>query len=234
MMNHAEGKRTIRTWSNLEPEIRMARTVCPSQINHDDLCFIVTLCFLSSSPEGIPVTRSSPTPKDDATRIGSNYGKDPPPQKCVPHHARGAITDLSSSNMIWRSQDIEKSLSYLIMGSARSAGRGNGLRSILIDDFSQLRTDFCKSFIPWNDMPPILPPFSYALHWVIQPRRMIKILNHCSSSRAPLRNRIGRPCSRKFRVRINRDKTITVHGCCKSTGIVALDANDLLGFHTGS
>src|SRR4030042_4216389 len=211
MMNQPEGKRTIRSWSNPEPEIRMVRTVCPSRINHDDLCFMVTLCSLSSSPESIPVTRSSPTPKHDAARMGSDYGKDPPPKKCVPHHTRGPVTDLSSYHMIWRSQDIEKSRSYLIMGSPRSASRGNGLRSILIDDFSQLRTDFCKSFIPWNDMPSILPPFSYALHWVIQPRRMIKILNHCSSSRAPLRNRIGRPCSRKLCVRINRDKTIAVH-----------------------
>ena len=212
----------------------MPRTVCPPWINHNDLCFMVALCFLSTSPESIPVTRSSPTPENDATCIRSDYGKDPPPKKCVPQHTRRPVTDLSSANMIWRSQDIEKSRSYLIMGSARPAGCGNGLGSILIDDSSQLCADFCKSFIPRNDTPSILSPFSYALHWVIQPRRMTKILNHCSSSRASLGNGIGSLCSGKFRVRINRDKTITVHGCRKSTGIVALDTNDLLNFHTGS
>jgi hypothetical protein len=80
------------------------------------------------------------------------------------------------------SEEIKEPLSYLIMGSARPTCSGNGFGTILAKDRFDAAGNLSEGIFPRDLLPGVFSSVSGAFQGVIQPCRMMEILNHVSAS----------------------------------------------------
>jgi len=133
--------------------------------------------------------------------------------------------------MIGRPQKVKKPLSDLIMGTSRTAGGGNCLRTVLINDLLHAFTDLGQSLVPGNFLPFIFSATADTFARIIQPTGMIKIFNYIAASRAAIGDGIGRFCPRKIFIRLDGDQPSIINAGSQPAGIMTLDTDNFFGFH---
>jgi hypothetical protein len=212
MVNHSEGQGTVGPGTNLQPEIGRVDGIGPSRIDNDYFGTAFLSRLFGSFPKYIPVAGAAAAPHKDTFCIRPNYRKHAPAKKGGAHDTKGPVTDLTRPGMIRGSQQVEKSLSDFIVGPTRPTRGGDRLRTMLFDDFPHAFTDLREGFIPRNFLPIIFAAIADTFARVIQPARMIKIINHVSASRTAFGNGVRRFCTGKIFIRLDRNQTARIDG----------------------